>query len=164
MWGKSANYGEKWEGLPRMTALMGTFRYSIDHKGRINIPAKLRAATDLPGGDHYVVVRGFEGCLNVYPHESWQKVESKLFDLKTLSSEKARFFVRTLLSNASDTRLDKQGRIVIPQNLLDLAGIKKDVIVRGVLDKLELWDPDRLAEYESGQSDSYEDIAGELLI
>ena len=72
--------------------------------------------------------------------------------------------MRTLLSNASDTRLDKQGRIVIPQNLLDLAGIKKDVIVRGVLDKLEFWDPDRLAEYESGQSDSYEDIAGELLI
>lgn len=147
-----------------MTALMGTFRYSIDHKGRINIPAKLRVATDLPGGDHYVVVRGFEGCLYVYPHASWRKVEAKLFELKTLSSEKARHFVRTLLSNASDTRLDKQGRIVIPQNLLDLAGIKKDVIVRGVLDKLELWDPDRLADYESGQSDSYEDIAGELLI
>ncbi|MEE9553772.1 MAG: division/cell wall cluster transcriptional repressor MraZ [candidate division Zixibacteria bacterium] len=147
-----------------MTALMGTFRYSIDHKGRINIPAKLRGTTDLPGGDHYVVVRGFEGCLYVYPHESWRKVEAKLFELKTLSSEKARFFVRTLLSNASDARLDKQGRIAIPQNLLDLAGIQKEVVIRGVLDKLELWDPESLAKYESGKSDSYEDIAGELLI
>ena len=147
-----------------MTALMGTFRYSIDHKGRINIPAKFRSESDLPGGDHYVVVRGFEGCLYVYPHTAWQTVEAKLYDLRTLSSEKARFFVRTLLSNASDARLDKQGRIVIPQNLLDLAGIKKDVVVRGVLDKLELWDPDKLADYESGKSDSYEDIAGELLI
>ncbi len=147
-----------------MTALMGTFRYSIDHKGRINIPAKFRSDSDIPGADHYVLVRGFEGCLYVYPHVSWQKVEAKLYELKTLSSEKARFFIRILLSNASDARLDKQGRIAIPQNLLDLAGIKKDVVVRGVLDKMEIWDPDKLAEYESGRSDSYEDIAGELLI
>lgn len=147
-----------------MTALMGTFRYSIDHKGRINIPARFRSASDMPGGDHYVVVRGFEGCLYVYPHSSWQKVEAKLYDLKTISDKKARHFVRTLLSNASDTRLDKQGRIGIPQNLLDHAAIKKEVVVRGVLDKLELWDPDRLEKYEAEQTGSYEDVAGELLI
>jgi len=147
-----------------MTALMGTFRYSIDHKGRINIPAKFRSSADLPGGDHYVVVRGFEGCLYVYPHDSWQQVEAKLIELKTISNQKARYFIRTLLSQAADARLDKQGRIAIPQNLLDLAGIKKDVVVRGILDKLELWDPDRLDKYEAQQSDSYEDVAGELLI
>lgn len=143
---------------------MGTFRYSIDHKGRVNIPAKFRNNTDLPGGDHYVVVRGFEGCLYIYPHSSWQEIEAKLFDLKTISNPKARYFVRTLLSNAADARLDKQGRIAIPLNLLELAGIKKDVVVRGVLDKMELWDPERLEKYEAGQSDSYEDVAGELLI
>lgn len=147
-----------------MTSLMGTFRYSVDHKGRVNIPARFRNMAELPGGDLFVVVRGFEGCLYVYPHNSWEKVEARLYELKTLSNQKARFFLRTLLSNAIDVKLDRQGRIVIPQNLLDLAGIKKEVIVRGVLDKLELWDPERLERYETDQPDSYEDVAGELLI
>lgn len=147
-----------------MTSLMGTYRYSVDHKGRVNIPAKFRSLSDLPGGDHYVIVRGFEGCLYVYPHAAWEEVEAKLYELRTISNQKARYFVRTLLSNAADSRLDSQGRIAIPQNLLELAGIKKDVVVRGVLDKLELWDPDKLEKYESDQSESYEDVAGELLI
>lgn len=147
-----------------MTSLMGTYRYSVDHKGRINVPARFRNQSELPGGDHFVVVRGFEGCLYVYPHNSWEKVEARLYELKTLSNQKARYFLRTLLSNAVDVKLDRQGRIAVPQNLLDLAGIKKEVIVRGVLDKLELWDPDRLEKYETDQPDSYEDVAGELLI
>jgi len=100
----------------------------------------------------------------VYPHAAWEEVEAKLYELRTISNQKARYFVRTLLSNAADSRLDSQGRIAIPQNLLELAGIKKDVVVRGVLDKLELWDPDKLEKYESDQSESYEDVAGELLI
>lgn len=147
-----------------MAAFLGTFNYTIDHKGRISIPAKFRNISSDPGSDHYVVVRGFEGCLYVYPHSSWLKIEAKLSELKTLSNQKARYFVRTLLSNAADTRLDKQGRIAIPQTLLDLAGIRKEVVVRGVLDKMELWDPERLGKYEKEQSDTYEDVAGELLI
>ena len=136
-----------------MTTFKGTYLHALDHKNRVNIPSKFRGNPESPDAEHYVIVRGFEGCLYVYPHASWLIIE-----------EKARYFVRMMLSNAADARVDKQGRIAIPQNLLDLAGIKKEVTIRGVFDKFELWDPGRLREYESSQPDSYEDIAGQLLI
>jgi MraZ protein len=161
------NCGTIWEIVGegnRLVAFKGTYNYSIDHKGRLSIPVKFRDKTDSPSGDHYIIARGFEGCLYIYPLEAWNKVEEKLSALKTISDPRARFFVRTLLSNAADTKLDKLGRISIPQNLLDLASIKKDVVVRGVLEKIEIWDPEVLFKYESGQSDSYEDVAGQLLI
>jgi MraZ protein len=142
----------------------GTYNYSIDHKGRLSVPVKFRDKTDSPAGEHYVIARGFEGCLYVYPREAWTQVEEKLLALKTISDPHARFFVRTLLSNAADSKIDKLGRIMIPQNLLDLAGIKKDVVVRGVLEKIEIWDPEILKKYEEGQPDSYEDVAKQLLI
>jgi len=147
-----------------LVAFKGTYSFSIDHKGRVNIPAKFRGIPDQPDNENYVVARGFEGCLYIYPRDSWLKVEEKLFALKIISDPKARYFVRTLLSNAADVKLDKQGRIAIPQNLLELVGIKKEATIRGVLDKLEIWDPEELAKYEESQPDSYEDVAGQLLI
>jgi MraZ protein len=148
----------------RLFAFKGTYYNSVDHKGRISIPAKFRDKTESPAGEHYVIARGFEGCLYVYPREAWMQVEEKLSSLKTLSDPRARFFVRTLLSNAADVKIDKLGRIMVPQNLLDLVGVKKDVVVRGVLEKLELWDPVNLRKYEDSQPDSYEDVARQLLI
>ncbi|UCC80330.1 MAG: division/cell wall cluster transcriptional repressor MraZ [Candidatus Zixiibacteriota bacterium] len=147
-----------------MVAFKGTYFHSIDHKNRLNIPAKFRGNPESPESEHYVIVRGFEGCLYVYPHSSWLIIEEKLSGLKTLSDPRARYFVRMMLSNAADAKIDKQGRIAIPQNLLDLSGISKEVTIRGVFDKIELWDPGRLKAYESGQPDSYEDVAGQLLI
>jgi MraZ protein len=147
-----------------MVAFKGTYLHSIDHKNRLNIPAKFRGSPDSPENEHYVIVRGFEGCLYIYPHSSWLQVEEKLSSLKTLSDPKARYFVRMMLSNAADAKIDKQGRIAIPQNLLDMAGITKEVTIRGIFDKIELWDPERLKEYESSHPDSYEDVAGQLLI
>lgn len=150
--------------LGKMKTFKGTFKHTIDHKNRFNIPAKFRGNPEVPENDYFVIVRGFEGCLYLYSHSSWQKIEEKLAGLKTLSDPKARYFVRLLLSNAADAKIDKQGRIAVPQNLLELAGISREIIIRGVFDKIELWDPARLDEYESGQPDSYEDVAGQLLI
>ncbi|UCE65012.1 MAG: division/cell wall cluster transcriptional repressor MraZ [Candidatus Zixiibacteriota bacterium] len=147
-----------------MVAFKGTYLHSIDHKNRINIPAKFRGNPEFPENEHYVIVRGFEGCLYVYPHNFWLIIEEKLSGLKRLSDPKARYFERLMLSNAADAKIDRQGRIAIPQNLLDLAGISKEVTIRGVFDKIELWDPERLKAYESDQPDSYEDVAGQLLI
>jgi len=147
-----------------MVAFKGTYHHTVDHKNRLNIPAKFRGNPESPENEHYVIVRGFEGCLYVYSHNSWLVIEEKLSGLKTLSDPKARYFVRLMLSNAADAKIDKQGRIAIPQNLLDLAGISKEVTIRGIFDKIELWDPERLKDYESSQPDSYEDVAGQLLI
>ena len=147
-----------------LVAFKGTYNYSIDHKGRLSIPVKFRMMADTPSSEYYVVARGFEGCLYIYPHDAWQQIEDKLALLKTISDPQARYFVRTLLSNAADTKVDKLGRISIPQNLLELAGIKRDVVVRGVLDKIEIWDPEVLRKYEDSRPDSYEDVAKQLLI
>jgi MraZ protein len=148
----------------KLFAFKGTYNYSIDQKGRISIPVKFRDKTESPTGEHFVVARGFEGCLYIYPREAWDVIEEKLSALKTISDPRARYFVRTLLSNAADAKIDKLGRIMIPQNLLDLVCIKRDVIVRGVLDKIEIWDPEVLRKYEDSQPDSYEDVARQLLI
>ena len=147
-----------------MQGFKGTYNHSIDHKGRVNVPAKFRGKPDSPTTEYYVVARGFEGCLYLYTHEAWLKVEEKLQTLKTISDPKARYFVRTLFSNAADTKIDRQGRIAIPQHLLDYATITKDVVIRGVFDKIEIWDPQVLKEYEELQPDSYEEVARELLI
>ena len=147
-----------------MVAFKGTYLHTLDHKNRLSIPSKFRGDPEVPENERYVIVRGFEGCLYLYPHSSWIIIEEKLAGLKTLSDPKARYFVRLMLSNAADTKIDKQGRIAIPQILLDLAGISKEVTIRGVFDKIELWDPARLKDYESSQPDSYEDVAGQLLI
>ena len=145
-------------------AFKGTYFHTIDHKNRLSIPSKFRGNPEVPENEYYVIARGFEGCLYVYPHNFWLKIEEKLSGLKTLSDPKARYFERTMLSNAADAKIDRQGRIAIPQNLLDLAGITKEVTIRGVFDKIELWDPSRLRAYESSQPDSFEDVAGQLLL
>jgi MraZ protein len=162
--GKSGTIWEKVGERERLAAFKGTYYYSIDHKGRLSIPVRFRDKTESPVAEHYVIARGFEGCLYVYPRDSWMIIEEKLSSLKTISDPRARFFVRTLLSNAADARVDKLGRIMIPQNLLDLAGIRKDVVVRGVLDKMEIWDPEALKKYEEAQPETYEDVARQLLI
>src|SRR4030067_3430114 len=124
--------GTIWENVGernRLTAFKGTYFYSIDHKGRLSIPVRFRDKTDSPSSEHFVIVRGFEGCLYIYPREAWLIIEEKLSSLKTFSDPRARFFVRTLLSNASDAKIDKLGRVMIPQNLLDLVGVKKEVVI-----------------------------------
>ncbi|OGC94879.1 MAG: division/cell wall cluster transcriptional repressor MraZ [candidate division Zixibacteria bacterium RBG_16_53_22] len=161
------NCGTIWEIVgerANLFAFKGTYYNSVDHKGRMSIPAKFRDMTDSPSGDHYVLARGFDGCLYLYPLESWLRVQQKIAELKTISDRRARYFMHTLIGQAADVKLDKLGRIMIPQILLDLAGIKKDVVVIGVLDKMELWDPEILKKYEDNQPESYEDVAGQLLI
>jgi len=155
---------EKVGGRPRLLGLKGTYYHTIDHKGRLNIPPKFRGRPDSPVADHFVVVRGFEGCLYVYHYESWTIIEEKLSSLKTISDPIARQFIRTIMSNAADVKLDKAGRLIIPKDLLDIANIKKDVILRGVLDKFEIWDPESLKKYDTNQVETYEEIAKQLLL
>ena len=155
---------EKVGGWPKLLGLKGTYLHTIDQKGRLNIPPKFRGRPDSPVADHFVIVRGFENCLYVYHYESWAEIEQKFAALKTISDPIARQFIRTIMSNAADVKLDKAGRIIIPKDLLDIAGIRKEVVMRGVLDKFELWDPEILKKYEAGLDQTYEDIAKQLLL
>lgn len=114
---------------------LGQYRHSVDDKGRLAIPVKFRG--ELESGA--VVTRGLDGCLYVYTVAEWMKLAEKLAAMP-MSQADTRAFTRLMLAGAMDVALDKQGRIVLPEYLREYAGLKKDVIVAGLHNHLELWD------------------------
>ena len=120
---------------------MSEYNHSIDAKGRVIVPAKFREAL----GDEFVVTKGLDGCLFVFPKDEWKAFEEKLKSLP-MSNKDARKFVRFLLAGAATVELDKQGRILIPTVLREFAGLEKDVVVVGVGSRVEIWDKSRWDE------------------
>ena len=133
---------------------MGEYQHTMDDKGRIIVPAKFRDGL----GESFVLTRGLDNCLFVYPREEWQILEGKLRELP-LSRQNARAFVRFFLSGAVDCEFDKQGRISIPNNLRDHSYITKEVVIIGVANRLELWSKEKWDEYIKVAEESYEEIA-----
>ena len=146
-----------------MATFKGFYRHNLDHKGRINIPAKLRKTGTSTLHESFVITRGLEGCLFLYPSEEWQKIEEKLRALSFTQSHN-RYFSRLLLSNASDVQVDKQGRIAIPQPLIEFSKTKKEVLILGVLERIEIWDPEVYQKYLDGFEQSYEEVAERTLL
>lgn len=116
--------------------LMGTFNHSLDAKGRLIIPARLRE--DL--GENFIITKSPDRCLSVYPEEDWKRFIEKLDTLPKISSEPARKLRRFYFANSSVLEVDKQGRILIPNNLREYASLSKDVTFIGVDDHVEIWD------------------------
>lgn len=145
-----------------MSSFKGSYMYAVDEKGRVNLPSKLRKYLSPESNDTFVVTRGFEKCLFVYPVDEWNKLEQNLRNLSSYDPEHRRF-IRTLLELASECQLDGQARLSIPQELRDYASIKDEVRIIGTLDKIELWDPKVYNEYKSSQPESYEDIASRVM-
>lgn len=144
-----------------MAGFKGSFKHSVDQKGRINIPAKFRKA---PGtAENYVITRGLNSCLNVYPSDEWDKVEEKLRSLAQ-NDPNALYYLRATLANAADVQVDKQGRINLPPNLIKLAGLSKEVLINGALDKMELWSPEAFEKYLEENQESYEEVARKTLL
>lgn len=145
-----------------MSSFKGRYSYSVDNKGRIALPAKLRKNVSLEANDTFVISRGFEQCLFVYPQDEWNKVEQMIRGLSS-SNPQHRFLVRTLLQWATDTQLDSQSRISIPQDLLKFANIENEVLVIGVLERIEIWNPKIYEEYMNNQPATYETVAESVL-
>lgn len=145
-----------------MSAFKGSYEYSVDNKGRINIPAKLRKYVSAEANDTFVITRGFEQCLFVYPLDEWNRVEQSIRELST-SHPKERFFTRTLLRHATESQLDGQARITVPKELLQFAGIESAVLILGVLERIELWNPNVYQKYLDSQPDTYENVAQSVL-
>ena len=114
--------------------LMGEYSHSLDAKGRIIIPSRLREEL----GERFVICKGMDGCLSAYPMEGWEKLAGKLQALP-LTNKAARKFSRYVLAGAAEVELDKQGRALLPQNLREAAKLEKDVVLCGVGDRLEIW-------------------------
>lgn len=145
-----------------MSSFKGSYGYSVDSKGRINIPAKLRKYVSPEANDTFVITRGFERCLFVYPLDEWSVLEQSIRRLSP-SDPRERFFTRTLLHYATESQLDGQSRITIPKELLHFAGIENEVLILGVLERIEVWDPKVYREYLESQAESYESVAQNVL-
>lgn len=117
---------------------MGEYNHTIDAKGRLIVPSKFREQL----GSEFVATKGLDGCLFVYPNEEWQRIEAS-FREKPLTSKDARKFMRFFFAGAASCEVDKQGRILIPANLREYAGIEKDVVSVGVLSRVEIWSKER---------------------
>lgn len=137
---------------------MGEYQHSVDTKGRLIIPAKFRDQLGLPT----VMTRGLDNCLFLFPQSEWNILEEKLKSLP-LTKATARQFVRFFFSGATECELDKQGRIMIPQNLRDYAQVEKDVTVIGVSNRIEIWSVKRWNSYMGEAEDAYEDIAENIV-
>lgn len=134
--------------------LIGEYEHSLDVKGRLIMPVKLR--TDI--GEKFIITKGLDGCLFVFSQTEWSNFETKLKELP-LTNKNARDFVRFFLSGATECELDKQGRFLIVNNLREYANITKEVVIIGVGTRLEIWNKENWNKYNSSDNISPDDIA-----
>lgn len=136
---------------------IGEYSYTIDTKKRVAIPSKFRKFL----GKTAIITRGLDSCLVVYPTDEWNKLTKKLESLPS-SKVDARGFVRIMLSGAVGARLDKLGRILIPDYLKNYASLKKDVVVIGLSNKIEIWDEKKWKVYRQKTEEEIGDMASRL--
>ncbi|ADL07705.1 division/cell wall cluster transcriptional repressor MraZ [Thermosediminibacter oceani] len=137
---------------------MGQFQHSLDAKGRLIIPSKFRELL----GDSFILTKGLDRCLFVYPKDEWCLLEQKLKTLP-LTKKDARAFIRFFFSGAVEVEIDKQGRILIPPMLREYAGIEKDVVIIGVSNRAEIWSQKEWEAYCKEAESSYEEIAENMV-
>lgn len=138
-----------------------SYQHTIDHKGRVSLPAKFRKANSSTHYDTYKITVGLEGCLAVYSMDEWEKFLERLGSLHSNPSD-VRFYQRMIFFNACESQLDKQGRITIPQELLAKAKIEKDVQIIKMMDRIELWNPNSFQEYLEKKKKTIEEIVEEV--
>lgn len=136
---------------------LGRFDNKLDDKGRLSMPAKFRPRL----AEGFVVTRGFEQCLTIFPMPEWQNLAEGLARFP-VTDQKARSLRRVLFAQAADTELDKQGRMLIPEYLREAAGLGADVVVAGMDSYIEVWDKDRWQAMEQQNEENATDIAQSL--
>lgn len=134
--------------------LIGEYEHSLDTKGRLILPAKIRE--DM--GETFIVTKGLDGCLFGFSQTEWANFEEKLKTLP-LTNKNARDFVRFFLSGATECEMDKQGRFLIVANLREYANLEKDAVIIGVGTRIEIWNKDKWKDYNSDENISADQIA-----
>ena len=135
---------------------MGEYHHTIDDKGRLTIPSKLRYEL----GEEFVVTKGLDGCLFVYPKDEWNNITQKYKELP--NTKDARNYLRFFLSGAVEACFDKQGRVALPQPLVSYANIEKECVIIGVNDRLEIWSESKFNTLLEENYDNISDIAEDL--
>lgn len=138
-----------------MPSFKGTYDHSIDSKGRVSFPAKVRKYLNPAYQENFTILKGIQRCLYLYPEDRWMAVEEKLAKISNLRVDSANV-IRNFLRNAEDISLDNQNRLTLPSVLMQWAGIQQKVTIIGVGDRLELWSPEELQKVdESLTEDEY---------
>jgi MraZ protein len=147
--------GKKWVKVGDFM-FMGEYHHSIDDKGRLTMPSKVRK--DL--GDEFIITRGLDDCLFVYQKDEWEKIIDKYRELP--NTKASRNFMRIFLSGATTSSLDKNGRVNVPGLLIDYAGLEKDCVIIGVNDRLEIWSLNNWNNFMAKEEKEFSLIAEEL--
>lgn len=155
--------GEKWGGTDTaigrgMSGYLGSYVHQIDAKGRLSLPAPFRRdGAERP----LVLAQAFAESLTLYPQETWQVVEARLREMLRLQPE-SRAYVLRVTANAVEVVPDRQGRILLPQRMLDAAGIDGSALVVGVIDRVEIWDPARFDAATAPATPAFERFAHQI--
>jgi MraZ protein len=136
---------------------IGEYNHTVDNKGRLSIPSKFRRKLK----EGVVITRGLDSCLFLYPKTEWEKLATKLSQLP-ISQANNRAFTRLMLAGAWDVKLDKQGRVMVPDYLRKYAGLGKKTVIAGLFNRLEIWDVDKWSKYKDGTEKSSNEIAEAL--
>ncbi len=136
---------------------IGEYEHNLDAKGRIIIPSKFRDELH----SSFILTRGLDGCLTIYSLEQWNKIFERINKLPT-TKKAVRQYTRVLTSNACECQLDNQGRILIPTNLTAPVGIKKECVIVGANDHIEIWDKESWENYFNEANESFEEVAENL--
>lgn len=138
--------------------LMGEYIHTLDTKGRLILPAKFRDEL----GQRFIATKGLDDCLFVYAKDEWAILEEKLKRLP-LGKPEARAFVRFFFSGAAEVECDRQGRVLLPNNLREHAKLDKDVVVIGVSNRIEIWDKERWTAYNEHIAPTVAQVAENLI-
>lgn len=140
----------------------GEHEHTIDRKGRLIIPSRFREVMKEHYTERFVITRGLDRCLFLFPEDEWRTQEAK-FRALSFTKQEARRFNRFYFSGASELTCDRQGRVLIPPYLKEYAGIKRDVMLVGVSNRIEIWDQEEWKKFYEQFKENYEQIAEKLL-
>ena len=146
-----------------MTGFLGEYEATLDPKGRFLLPAGFKKQLPEEAGARFVINRGFEKCLSLYPLSSWEPIFSEISNLNEFDP-KVREFRRYFLNGATLTELDSAGRLLIPPNLKDHAGLEKDIILVSAVNKIEIWDKTKYQQFfDNFSPDAFSALAQEVM-
>jgi MraZ protein len=146
-----------------MIFFIGEYEATLDAKGRFLLPVGFKKQLPDTGGESFVINRGFEPCLSLYTSKSWKPIFSELSNLNDFDP-KVRQFRRYFLNGATQVDLDNAGRLLLPKNLMDYAGLQKDIVLVSAIDKIEIWDKTKYQQFfETFSPEAFSDLAKEVM-
>jgi MraZ protein len=147
-----------------MIGFLGEYEVTIDAKSRFLLPAGFKKQVPEEWGNTYVISRGIESCLTLYPMKNWEPIFSNISQLNEFDPN-VRKFQRYFLNGATTVELDSAGRLLIPQNLKEYAGLEKDAVLVAAVKKIEIWDKRKYQQFfENFSPDAFSQLAGEVMV